>query len=503
MHASAVKRHLLILLALTILVRGVMFVSYPLSASDDNQSAQRYLIDELLGGNLHIGNLRYPTGYALAISPVVALSRLFGRFDERFVLLVQITLSAAIPFLIYDILRSRRSPNEAFAVALLALLDPFGLQWAHFWLPEWMIAFCLVLALWLIHRALIAGVRLRLVTAAGVVLALAVLARLNFAPIVVVFGLTFFGLRTLSWRTRLRMFVTLGVSSAAVLAIYFAAIHYPTTGTWTPSCIGGWNLMNDLQDKHIPITAANGPAAAELTRLLTLKASQPVEFLGESYVLWRNPGPWATEVEQTAFFNQPSAQQSSPQEVQFPGDLIYHMGPCAVDRLFSPVYVEAALAYPREWITGSISSVWHMLTQTSANVFDVRYLPSRIQGDSNRDSGGRFGFVQADDGNYNGQWVWTPGMRLYSWYFRLNLIKWLVPAALLWALLSRKWFYASCALMLITFVAVTAVITQVEPRYYSAIYPLYPMLLGGFLVAVSMRVKQWLPKPSQPAASIR
>src|SRR5262249_26007326 len=144
-----VRRHLLILLVLTVLIQGWLMISYPLGGTDDNQAAQRYLINELLHGNLLIGNLRYQTGYPFLITPIVALAHPFGQFDDRIILLVQVGLSATIPFLVYDILRKRRSPREALIVALFVLLDPFGLQWAHFYLPEWLIAFCLILAFWL------------------------------------------------------------------------------------------------------------------------------------------------------------------------------------------------------------------------------------------------------------------------------------------------------------------------------------------------------------------
>ena len=43
-----------------------------------------------------IGNLRYSPGYPLFIAPFAALGELFGRFDERVVLLVQ------IGFIIFD-----------------------------------------------------------------------------------------------------------------------------------------------------------------------------------------------------------------------------------------------------------------------------------------------------------------------------------------------------------------------------------------------------------------
>ncbi|MCY4022454.1 MAG: hypothetical protein OXF32_03310 [Anaerolineaceae bacterium] len=60
--------------------------------------------------------------------PVAAVGQLFGRLDERIVLLVQVTLCATIPFLLYDLVRRHHSRRAALVVALLTLLDPYGLQ---------------------------------------------------------------------------------------------------------------------------------------------------------------------------------------------------------------------------------------------------------------------------------------------------------------------------------------------------------------------------------------
>ena len=134
-----VRRHLVILLVLTLLIRGVMFISYPMGGQDEFQGFHRYLVAKVLSGDLMIGNLRYSPGYPLFIAPFAALGELFGRFDERVVLLVQIALSSSIPFFLYDIIRTRHSPKAAFLIGLLSLVDPFGLQWAHFSLPVWMV----------------------------------------------------------------------------------------------------------------------------------------------------------------------------------------------------------------------------------------------------------------------------------------------------------------------------------------------------------------------------
>ena len=60
------RRHLLILLMLTLLVRGWLMISYPIGGTDDNQAAQRSLISQVQSGNFLIGNFRYQTGYPLA-----------------------------------------------------------------------------------------------------------------------------------------------------------------------------------------------------------------------------------------------------------------------------------------------------------------------------------------------------------------------------------------------------------------------------------------------------
>ena len=111
---SVVRRHLLILLVLTVLIRGVMFISYPMGGQGEIQEFHRYATAEILSGELQIGNLRYSPGYSYFITPFVALSRLFGRLDDRVVLIVQIAISSTIPFLLYDILRTRHSPKAAF-----------------------------------------------------------------------------------------------------------------------------------------------------------------------------------------------------------------------------------------------------------------------------------------------------------------------------------------------------------------------------------------------------
>ena len=80
-HPSApIHRHLRLLLLATLLVQGIMFISFPLGTGqyDDNESAQKFLIREVASGNLLIGNVRYNTGYAFVMAPFRALTDVLG-----------------------------------------------------------------------------------------------------------------------------------------------------------------------------------------------------------------------------------------------------------------------------------------------------------------------------------------------------------------------------------------------------------------------------------------
>ncbi len=477
----SLSRHLLILLLITVLVRGWMFVSYPLGGTDDNQAAQRYLIDQLLHGDLLIGNLRYQTGYPLLIAPVLAAARPFGQFDDRIVLLVQIALSAAIPFLIYDILRKRRTPREAFVVALVVLLDPFGWQWAHFWLPEWWIAFCLIAGWWLIEQGLRRHRPVLGTALAGMLLGAAALARLNFAPVIALLGLLLFALSGLTRRTRLLMFASLGVTSLSVIVLYVIAMQYPSTGTATLSCISGISLTESVEDKGLTIAPENGANSARYLDLLNHRAPREILFLSDTYGDWRNPEAWASPEEQAAF-------QRQDFEGGYPVSaytLAYYLGPCAVDGLLRGVYLETVRAQPLAMAAGILRQAVAVLTQTPIDqsvVAATQGLPTFNS--LTFESGGKLGFQRAIDGYYTGQWVWTPGIWLFSTLFPLiNLLKWLTLPALVWAWRSREWFYRVAALLLLAWAFTISTVDQPEPRIYSALYPLTPILIGGMIAA--------------------
>jgi hypothetical protein len=101
------------------------------------------------------------------------------------------------------------------------------------------------------------------------------------------------------------------------------------------------------------------------------------------------------------------------------------------------------------------------------------------------------GFRQASDSYYTGEWVWTPGIQLYSALFPiLNLSKWLTLPALVWALFSRKWFYVTAAVLLLVAAASLSAVDAPEPRIYAAVYPLWTILIGGMIAALWHRLKR-------------
>ncbi len=488
------KRHLLILLAVTLITQAVFFISYPLGSAnfDDDQNAALYHIDRLLYGDFLIGNLRYHTGYPLVIAPVVGISHIFGSLDERFVLLVQVSLSALIPFLIYDIFRIRRSPNEALVVALLVALDPFGLQWAHFMLPNWLIALCLVLALWCIHKSLLHPHRWLLwIITCGLVLGVAGLARLNFTPIIAVLGLAFFLLTDLTWMRRFKMFVTLGVSSTAILLLYMLLIHYPSTGTTSFSCYTGINMLVSTYVKDFDLSVENGPDTRHYLELLTLKPPREVPFTRDIYPRWSEPGSWATAEEYAAFINQPYGEPAPQVTSVFPSDLYYYLGPCQTDEILLAVHNEAVQAQPLRWLISIPLDIVNMLIQRrepeiNYPIYLPRYDQITFEGDY------PLGFRRAEASYYNGQVVWEPGIWFYSRAFDLwNIFKLLLPLAVIWTIWSKDWFYKASAILLIAFLALLSVFGNPSPRLYAPLYPLSPMLIGGFIVFLTNKYRQW------------
>ena len=501
----SVKRHLLILLVLTVLIRGVMFISYPMGGQDEAQGNQRYAVNRVQEGELQFGYLRYPPGYPLTIAPFALLGELFGRFDERIVLLAQIALSSLIPFLLYDIFRSRQSPKAAFIISLVSLIDPFGLQWAHFSLPVWLVALCLVGTLWLLHHAERRR-DWRLLILAGLVAGWGVLGRWNFAALVAGMGAIVFFISTGRLIHRLLRLITFGISCLLIIFIMHLTIQVPSTGVWNLNCLSGFTLVEGLLASKVAIRANNGPNSARLLALTTLP---PLPhnlrevgyggtyriFFADNFPNWVNPGPWSTPEDRAAFLSQTPAEiteMSDYSNVQAMTWIYYYLGPCEANDLMQDVYFETAIAAPLRVISQipriATKMLWPPL-QMVTNDTDYYYysLPPSDTIEFTR-VGGVLGFERAmrqDFFFYNGHWVWRPGIEIFSHIWApLGLMRALVFPALIWAIFTRNRIYTVTAFLLVLYLIVVSLIVWPQQRIYAIAYPLGPVLVGGFLLAV-------------------
>lgn len=493
--AGQARRHWLILIVATLLVRGALYFSYPLPVAgrDDNQAAQTFLMEELRAGNLLIGNVRYNTGYPLMMWPFHSLTRQLGPNHDRFFLLIQLTAASAIPFLVYDMMRRRFDARTAIITALTVLLDPFGLQWAHVYLPIWLIALLTVFALWITERAWSTSQRRRLalVALASVALGLATLARLNFAPVVAVFSLSVLLWRHIPRAERLRLLGLVGVIAGGILGAYTLFIHLPSTGTTQLNCISGMNLLQSATDKRIPVLASNGPHSAHYARLVALPTDKDLSSYAYTLQYWRNPGSWFSQAEVEAYLNQPLGE--APDEIP----VVWHalapnwfLGPCENNALQIKVFLEAIAVQPLELAAGSLRSTFMMLLQLPPeDGFPNMYLDS-LKNIEFHDQGA-LGFRRAHSPLYKGNLVWRPGIAVFSALFApLNLLKLLTPVALAAALWRRDWLLATVALLLLAGLLVISVATNIEPRYYAALAPLYTILIGWFLADMSGRISR-------------
>ncbi len=488
----AARRHLGILLAITVLVRCMMFVSYPLGAAhyDDDQAAQGYFMAELAAGNLLVGNVRYGTGYPLVMAPLFALTRALGSLADRGFLLIQVVAHSAIPFLVYDMFRRRFRHKCAFIVALAVLLDPFGLQWAHVMLPGWLVALVCVAALWLAQLAWRASPGRRCVcfALAGVGLGMMCLARWNFAPAVAVFGFSVFLWRHIPLRQRALLCLLVAACSGGVIGAYIGLIHIPSTGVTDVNCVAAHNAMRSLREKGVAARASNGEHSARYAELLAL----PARAHGQTYhlSLWRRAGPWVGEADQQAFLRQPHGDVAEEIATDFPGLLYWHLGPCPVDSLLSGAFQEAlALNWPR-YLAGVVRAAGASLTHIQADApVDYMYLERAEaiawQGDN------QLGMERALSRQFDGHLVWRPGLSLFSALFRpWNLIKLLTPLALLAALWRRDWLLTCVAAMLLAGLVSLAAATILTPRYISTLAPLYSILIGWLLATAVERVSR-------------
>ena len=484
-------RHLRLLLILTLLVQGLMYLSYPLPATrhDDNQAAQAYLMRELLDGNLLIGNVRYNTGYAYIMAPLRALTRTLGQLDDRAFLLAQKLAFSAIPFLVYDILRRRFDERTAFIAALVALMDPFSWQWAHFQLPEWLIALMTLVALWLAQLAWSASERRRLLllALAAALLGLMIIARLNFAPVVAVFGCSFLFWRHISWRWRVSLFALTGLISLGMLGAYLFLIQLPSTGGANLSCTSGTTLMSAAMLKGVPLRASNGPHSARYAELLTLQDKAGATIKPGQYSYWHTPGPWVGEAAQAQFFDQPAGVISEDIVITFPAALFTYLGPCPLNALLTDVALEAIAKAPAAYALASLRDILNMLILHPIDLaFPAQYL-ERPQ-DITFEGEGALGIYRAHSRHYNGQRVWQPGIALYSLVFPLlSLLKLLTPFAIAAACWKRDWLLMTCAALFMASLVAIAAFAVAEPRYLAMATPLGSLLLGWLLA----RAWQW------------
>lgn len=488
----AASRHLWLLLLLTLFIQGGMYLSYPLPSAnnDDNQSAQSYLIAELLNGNLLIGNVRYNTGYAFVMTPARALTRTLGRLDDRVFLLVQMLAYSAIPFMVYDMISRRFDRRTAIITALVVLADPFGLQWAHFRLPEWLIALVTVWALWLATLSWSANQsrRLKLVALAGIGLGLMIIARLNFAPLVAVFGGSFLFWRHIRLRQRLGLFGLVGLLAVSILGAYILLIQIPSTGGSRLSCTTGTTLLSAAHLKDLPLLASNGSRSTRYAELLTLKDEQGATIKPGQYQYWRIPGPWVNEAARNAFFAQPIGEPQEQISIYFPAVLFSYMGPCPLDGLLFDVALEAIALNPARYALESLRAVFNMLILHPTELaFPPQYLESpqdiSFLGD------GAFGIYRAESNLYNGHRVWKPGIIIFSHLFPLlNLLKLLTPLAIIAACWKRDWLLLTTAALYLVSLAAIATAAIAEPRYFAMVAPLGSMLLGWFLARFLWRI---------------
>ena len=492
-HKALHRRHLRLLLLATVVIQAVMFFSYPLGtgSNNDNESAQKYLISEVAGGNFLVGNLRYNTGYAFVMAPFKTLTDHFGPLSERALLLLQVLASSALPFLVYDIMRRRFEARPALISATLVLVDPFNLQWAHFQLPVWLLALATVSALWLAQLAWSAPPRRRfgLVTLAAVMLGVMSFTRFNYAPLIAIYGLSFFMWRHIRLRQRVALFGLVGAVSGGILGAYILLIHIPSTGASALSCAAGATLVASLPEMNFAMRAANGPHSTKYAQLLTLRPGRSVDFFGDTYPLWRFPGPWVSDEEAEEFFAQPYGEAKEEIDIIFPAALYWHLGPCAADALLYDVYAETVARDFLKLAMAHKDAVFNMLIQhPDASTFPLQYVdkPAKLTWLDE----GWLGFQRADSATYNGHRLWRPGVEIYSALFPvLNLIKLLTPLALLAAFWRRDWLLVAAGTMLLTGLILIAVAASIEPRYYASLAPLFMLLIGAFLAHLLNRLR--------------
>ena len=111
-------------------------------------------------------------------------------------------------------------------------------------------------------------------------------------------------------------------------------------------------------------------------------------------------------------------------------------------------------------------------------------------------AGGVLGFERANGQDfmfYNGHWVWRPGIEIFSNIWApLGLIRVLVFPALVWVIFTRNRIYTATAFLLVLYLIILSMIVWPQQRIYAIVYPLGPVLVGGFLLAVWDYSRKWI-----------
>ena len=325
-----------------------------------------------------------------------------------------------------------------------------------------------------------------------------VLGRWNFAPIVAGMGLLLWFGWGGSLGERLRHFVVYGASSLIlVLAVHFT-VQVPVTGVWELSSILSHNMMETISWRGLKIDAAHGPRSEYLLHLARLEPlpnyQNPYDEPNTTwYLLWQRAGPWATEAEREAYLNQeatgPYLDLSKSNIHVNTLHIIYYLGPYEFNRLMTDAFFESVSHQFWPWLQ-TIPSYFLKALQPSLRQdsgFPNYSLP-RADLIEFGQGANVLGFVRAlnhETSFYNGQWVWRPGIEIFSFLFGpLNALRYLVYPALIWALWARHRIYTAAAFLLLLHAGLLATIDFPEPRIYAIAYPLGPVLVGGFLLAV-------------------
>ncbi len=204
------------------------------------------------------------------------------------------------------------------------------------------------------------------------------------------------------------------------------------------------------------------------------------------------PGTWATEAERAEFIGQSAPEIvtniKGPNIQQLANWLYFYLGPCEFDQLLRAVFFETVFAEPLPWLLGIPANAWQLLQPplTMGEFPDYSLPPTWSL--TYEDDGGRLGFQRAFGrwDHYTGQWVWRPGIELFtSLWAPLNALRFLIFPALVWAFFTRWRVYSALAFLLLLYVIVISVVDfPPEARIYAIVYPLGPVLVGGLLVAV-------------------